>query len=84
MPELFWYRSLYWRFALGFAALLALLLAAQGFVFLWMTGQMTDLFPSRSPAQFAALLASDATATLAEARPRTSLTRPIASLCADG
>ena len=72
MPELVWYRSLYWRFALGFAALLALLLAAQGFVFLWMTGQMTDLFPSRSPAQFAASLASDATTALAE-RPDVDL-----------
>ena len=30
-----WYRSLYWRIALGFVAFLALMLAAQGALFLW-------------------------------------------------
>jgi signal transduction histidine kinase len=66
MPEPIWYRSLYWRIALGFVALLAALLVAQGLVFLWMTGQMADLFPSRSPSQFAATLASDTAALLAQ------------------
>ena len=37
--RLVWYRSLYWRIALGFVALLATLLAVQGTVFLWMTGR---------------------------------------------
>ena len=53
MPDPVWYRSLYWRIALGFVALLASLLVVQGLVFLWMTGRMTDLFPNRSPAQLA-------------------------------
>ena len=72
MPKLVWYRSLYWRIALGFVALLATLLVLQGFAFLWMTGRMTDLFPSRSPAQFAALMAADVSTTLAE-HPETDL-----------
>jgi signal transduction histidine kinase len=42
------------------------LLLVQGFVFLWMTGRMTDLFPNRSPAQFAANLAADVSAALTE------------------
>ena len=66
MPELIWYRSLYWRIAFGFVALLATLLVAQGLVFLWMTGSMTDLFPTRSPAQFAASMATDLGAAVAE------------------
>ena len=64
MPEVVWYRSLYWRIASGFVALLATLLVAQGLVFLWMTGRMTDVFPTRSPAQFATSLASDVGAVL--------------------
>ncbi len=58
MPELVWYRSLYWRIAFGFVALLATLLVVQGLVFLWMTGRMTDL-PTRTPAQFASSMAGD-------------------------
>ena len=66
MPEVIWYRSLYWRIAFGFVTVVATLLAVQGFVFLWMTGQMTDIFPTRSPAQFASALASDVGAVLVE------------------
>ena len=66
MPEPVWYRSLYWRIALGFVALLATLLVVQGFVFLWMTGRMTDVFPSRSSAQLAATIAGDLSTALAE------------------
>jgi signal transduction histidine kinase len=66
MPEVIWYRSLYWRIAFGFVAVVATLLAVQGLVFLWMTGQMTDIFPTRSPAQFASALASDVGAVLVE------------------
>jgi two-component system OmpR family sensor kinase len=66
MPDPVWYRSLYFRIAAGFVGLLGALLVVQGFVFLWMTGRMTELFPSRSPAQFAVALASDITAALDE------------------
>src|SRR5262245_18506873 len=72
MPDPVWYRSLYWRIAFGFVALLATLLVVQGVVFLWMTGRMTDLFPNRSPAQFAATLAADLSATLTD-HPETNV-----------
>jgi signal transduction histidine kinase len=66
MPDPIWYRSLYWRIALGFVALLATLLVVQGLVFLWMTGRMMDFFPSRSPAQFAVSMAADLSAALTD------------------
>jgi signal transduction histidine kinase len=58
MSEPVWYRSLYWRIALAFVGLVATLLVVQGGVFLWMSGR-TDLFPSRSAAQYAAAIAAD-------------------------
>ena len=59
MPETAWYRSLYWRIALGFVALLATLLAVQGVVFLWITGRASELLPGRSPAEYAQTIADD-------------------------
>lgn len=59
MAERIWYRSLYWRIALGFVALLATLLTVQVFVTLWMAGRVAALLPGRSPAQFADVLALD-------------------------
>jgi signal transduction histidine kinase len=66
MSELSWYRSLYWRIAVGFVALLATLLLLQGTVFLWMTGRMSDLFPNRSPSQFATSMAAEIAAAVAD------------------
>jgi signal transduction histidine kinase len=66
MSDPIWYRSLYWRIAFGIVALLATLLLVQGSVFLWMTGRMTDLFPSRSPAQVAAVMAADISGVLGD------------------
>ena len=37
MPDAVWYRSLYWRIAFGFVALLAALLVIQVAVFVWLT-----------------------------------------------
>jgi signal transduction histidine kinase len=54
-----WYRSLYWRIALGFVALLAVLLAAQGLVFLWLTGQVAAAWPGRSASELASNIATD-------------------------
>jgi signal transduction histidine kinase len=65
MADPVWYRSLYWRIALGFVALLATLLVVQGLIFLWISGRMDDLFPNRSPARFAGALAIDAATTIA-------------------
>jgi signal transduction histidine kinase len=54
-----WYRSLYWRIALGLIAFLAIMLAAEGGVFLWMTDRLAGSMPARSPRRLAALVASD-------------------------
>jgi signal transduction histidine kinase len=54
-----WYRSLYWRIALGLIAFLAIMLAAEGGIFLWMTDRIAGAMPARSPRRLAALVASD-------------------------
>lgn len=59
-----WHRSLYWRIALGLFAFLALMLAAQGALFLWMTDRIAGSMPARSPRRLAALVASDVSAAM--------------------
>lgn len=59
MPHPVWYRSLYWRIACGFVALLAVLLAAQGLVFLWLTGRVAAAWPGRSATELASAIAAD-------------------------
>jgi signal transduction histidine kinase len=54
-----WYRSLYWRIALGLIAFLAIMLAAEGGIVLWMTDRIAGSMPARSPRRLAALVASD-------------------------
>src|SRR5688500_9698930 len=54
-----WYRSLYWRIALGLFAFLVLTLVAQGALFFWMLEQTAGSLPARSPRRVAALVASD-------------------------
>lgn len=58
MSDPVWYRSLYWRIAFGFIALLAILLLAQGVLFLWLTDRFVGS-SSRTPAQLAALVAAE-------------------------
>jgi signal transduction histidine kinase len=60
-----WYRSLYWRIALGLVAFLALMLAAEAGLFLWLTDKIAGSFPARSPRRLAVLVASDVGAALA-------------------
>jgi two-component system, OmpR family, sensor kinase len=64
LSERAWYRSLYWRLALGLIAFLALALAAQGLLFIWMTDRIAGSMPARSPRQLAFLVASDLSAAL--------------------
>ncbi|MBI2189222.1 MAG: HAMP domain-containing histidine kinase [Acidobacteria bacterium] len=59
-----WYRSLYWRVALGLVAFLALMLAAQAAVFIWATDRMAESMPVRNPQRLAAIIASDISAAL--------------------
>jgi signal transduction histidine kinase len=54
-----WYRSLYWRIALGLFAFTALMLAAQSALFIWAVDQTAGSMPARSPRRLAALVASD-------------------------
>lgn len=56
MSEPIWYRSLYWRIALGFIALLAVLLVVQAGLFLFLTGRIVR--SSRSPTALAEEVAS--------------------------
>jgi signal transduction histidine kinase len=60
-----WYRSLYWRLALGLIAFLALALVAQGLLFIWMTDRIAGSMPARSPRRLAVLVASDVGAAIA-------------------
>ena len=66
MSEPRWYRSLYWRIALGLFAFLALMLAAQGTLFLWMTDRIAGSMPARDPRRLAVLVASDVGAALSD------------------
>ena len=66
MPERVWYKSLYWRIALGYIALLALLLLVQTGLSVWLTNRMWGR-ASRTPEQLAELVAQDLSAQLAQA-----------------
>jgi signal transduction histidine kinase len=59
MPNPVWYRSLYWRIACGFVALLAVLLATYGLVFMWLTGRVASAWLGRSASELAATIATD-------------------------
>jgi two-component system sensor histidine kinase BaeS len=54
-----WYRSLYWRIAIGFIAFLAVLLVTQALLFVWLTGRTAGAFPAASNSRLADLSASD-------------------------
>lgn len=65
MSEPVWYRSLYWRIGFGFIALLAVVLAAQIVIFLWLTDRIVGP-SSRSPQQLANTVAAQVGEDLAE------------------
>jgi hypothetical protein len=58
MPERTWYRSLYWRIALGYVGLLAVLLAVQTGLVLQLSNRMWGR-AVRTPAQLADVVAQD-------------------------
>ena len=72
--DLRWYRSLYWRIGLGLVVFLAMMLAAQGALYLWMTERIAGSMPARDPGRLAVLVASDIAAALA-ADPNLDLQR---------
>jgi len=61
-----WYRSLYWRIGIGLFAFLALMLAAQGALFLWITDRIAGSMPANSPQRLAELVSSDISTALAD------------------
>jgi signal transduction histidine kinase len=69
-----WYRSLYWRVALGLVAFSALMLAAQSALFVWVIDQTAGSIPARSPRRLAVIVASDVAAAL-DADPALDLSR---------
>jgi signal transduction histidine kinase len=74
MSRPLWYRSLYWRIALGLFAFLALMLTAQGALFLWMTDRIAGSMPARSPRRLAALVGADVSGAM-NANPSLDLQR---------
>jgi signal transduction histidine kinase len=71
MSDPVWYRSLYWRIAFGFIALLAILLLAQGLLYLWLTDRFVGS-SVRTPTQLAGLVAAEVSAEL-DQRPDANL-----------
>jgi len=59
-----WYRSLYWRIAVGFIACLALLLVVQGMLFVWMMAKAGSTIPNQPPDRFAQTVALDISGAL--------------------
>src|SRR5215510_2641071 len=60
-----WYRSLYWRIAVGLVAFLALMLVAQGALFIYTTDRIAGSMPAPSPRRLAVLVAPDLSSALA-------------------
>jgi signal transduction histidine kinase len=54
-----WYRSLYWRIALGVVGFLAAMLLVQAVLFVWAVSQTGRSLPGQSPARLAATVALD-------------------------
>lgn len=59
-----WYRSLYWRIALGFIGCLALLLVVQGMLFVWMMSQAGSAVPNQPPDRLGQTIAGDVSQAL--------------------
>ncbi len=64
MSERAWYRSFYWRIAIGFIACVAALLVVQSLLFFWLADRDGGAFGVRSPQHLAAVVASDLSSAL--------------------
>lgn len=67
-----WYRSLYWRIGAGLVVLFAIMLVSQGLLFLYFTYPQAGSLQSRTPAQLAALAATELSTALAR-DPKTDI-----------
>src|ERR1041385_3467750 len=59
-----WYRSLYWRIAVGLVLFLALMLGAQGALFIYTSDRIAGSMPATNPRRLAVLVASDLSSAL--------------------
>jgi two-component system OmpR family sensor kinase len=59
-----WYKSLYWRIALGFVLFLAAMLVVQGVLFVWVLARSGQTLPGQSPGRFSETIARDLTNAL--------------------
>jgi signal transduction histidine kinase len=59
-----WHRSLYWRIAIGFVAVLAAMLVVQALLFVWLASQAGSSVPGRPPDRFAQTVALEIGAAL--------------------
>src|SRR5450631_1024034 len=69
-----WYRSLYWRIALGVVGFLAAMLIVQAVLFVWAVSQSGRSLPGQSPGRLAQTVALDLASVL-ERDPRVDLAR---------
>ena len=63
MPDPVWYKSLYWRIAFGFVAMLAALLLAQSLVIVWLTDRVVG-WSAQSPEELVSSVAADLSTAL--------------------
>ena len=54
-----WYRSLYWRIALGFVLCLAAMLVVQALLFIWVASRTGPTVPGQPPDRFARTVAQE-------------------------
>jgi HAMP domain-containing protein len=59
-----WYRSLYWRIAIGVVAFLAAMLVVQGVLFVWVVSQTGRSLPGQSPGRLGMTVALDLASVL--------------------
>src|SRR3954470_4388902 len=69
-----WYRSLYWRIALGVVGFLAAMLIVQAILFVWAVSQSGRSLPGQSPARFGVTVALDLASAI-ERDPQVDLAR---------
>ena len=69
-----WWRSLYWRIALGVVGFLAAMLIVQAILFVWAVSQSGRSLPGQSPARFGVTIALDLASAL-ERDPQVDLAR---------